>query len=219
MSDTNEPPAPVDPIPPPAPVKPGLYTTEFWMGLAAKLLGAAYAGGLIGDGGTVARLAGLAVVVLTYLGYAVNRGLVKAAAATILLGLLAPAQLACSSPAVQQVKSEGSAAAAAVIDCEKKLAPGQLEAGLVQLALDAATYVLPGGGPDWGKLAELAISDATDLKTCALAEYHAVTSATTRPAGPAALASTPAATPLAAAVQQIKRARGVAAIVTPGGTI
>jgi hypothetical protein len=66
---------------PPTPVKAGIYTSEFWLGLAAKLLGGAYATGLIGDGTTAARIAGLAVVVLAYFGYTVSRGLVKSAAA------------------------------------------------------------------------------------------------------------------------------------------
>jgi hypothetical protein len=57
--------------------KPGWKTTEFWLSLIAKGLGGAYAAGLIGDGTTLSRIAGLAAVVLTYLGYSVSRGMAK----------------------------------------------------------------------------------------------------------------------------------------------
>lgn len=87
------------------PPKPGYKTTEFWLSLAAKLLGAAFAAGLIGDGTPLARIAGLAAVVLTSLGYTVNRAMVKAAAALLLLGLFAGPQLACATTA-STVKAE-----------------------------------------------------------------------------------------------------------------
>lgn len=60
--------------------KPGYKTTEFWLALAAKLLGAAYTAGLIGDGSALARVAGLAAVVLASMGYSVSRGLAKGGA-------------------------------------------------------------------------------------------------------------------------------------------
>lgn len=130
--------------------------------------------------------------------------------------------LSCGSPAIQQVKADVGAGKQAVLDCEKTLAPAQLEAGLVQLMLDAATYVIPGlGGPNWDKLAELAIADVSEVKTCALAEYDAVAAAR-RAASPTALrlaAGPTEPSPLAAALAKVKAARGVSAIVTPGGTI
>ncbi len=52
------------------------------MALFAKLLGALYAFGLVGDGSTFARICGMACVVLAQLGYTVNRAMVKSAAST-----------------------------------------------------------------------------------------------------------------------------------------
>ncbi len=64
-------------IPAPA-VKPGWKTTEFYLSLAALLLGALYASGLMSDAGTTAKLAGLAASTLGALGYTVSRSLLKA---------------------------------------------------------------------------------------------------------------------------------------------
>ena len=61
------------------PTKPGYKTTEFWLSLAAILLGALFASGAISDGGTVAKVAGLASSVLGALGYTVSRTQLKAA--------------------------------------------------------------------------------------------------------------------------------------------
>jgi hypothetical protein len=60
-------------------LKPGYKTTEFWLSLAAMVLGAIYSSGAISDSGTAAKIAGLAASVLGALGYAVSRGLAKAA--------------------------------------------------------------------------------------------------------------------------------------------
>ncbi len=59
----------------------GYRTTEFWFTAAAKLLGLAFASGLIADGSTADRIAGLAVAALATLGYQVSRGLAKGGAA------------------------------------------------------------------------------------------------------------------------------------------
>lgn len=59
-------------------VKPGYKTTEFWLSLAALLLGAITASGLIPLTGPVAQVVGLLVGLLSALGYTVQRGLVKA---------------------------------------------------------------------------------------------------------------------------------------------
>ena len=61
-------------------VKSGWRTTEFWLALAAKLLGALTTTGILGDGTQAMRIAGLAVVILASLGYSYNRATVKAAA-------------------------------------------------------------------------------------------------------------------------------------------
>ncbi len=64
---------------PATPTKPGYKSTEFWLSLAASLLGLAFSSGLIGAGGTAEKIAGLAASVLGALGYAVSRGMTKAA--------------------------------------------------------------------------------------------------------------------------------------------
>jgi len=94
---------------PPTPVKPGIHTSEFWLGLATKLLGGAYATGLIGDGTTAARIAGLAVVVLAYFGYTVTRGLVKSAAAANGNTISAFDPIATPSSTSSEAKSAASA--------------------------------------------------------------------------------------------------------------
>lgn len=142
--------------------------------------------------------------------------------AVLLLGALAaPAMTACHTAPVQQLKDEGSAAVSSTLDCAKKLGPGQLEAGLVVLAGDIATAILSHGAIDWGALAAAAIADVTEVKACALAEYHAVTSKQTSPAAEAKLMSVnaPPVNALASAVAKVKAARGVTAIVTPGGSV
>ncbi len=64
----------------PPPVKPGWKTSEFILSTLAMILGQLYAGGLIGNSGTVAVIAGMAVTVLGALGYTVTRGAIKVAA-------------------------------------------------------------------------------------------------------------------------------------------
>ena len=58
-------------------VKPGYATTEFWLSVAANLVGALMASGLFADGSTVMRVAGVAAMVLATLGYQVARAKVK----------------------------------------------------------------------------------------------------------------------------------------------
>lgn len=60
-------------------IKPGWQTTEFYFALAAKLLSGLFAFGLVGDGSTLSRLAGVAGFVLTQMGYTVSRTLIKTA--------------------------------------------------------------------------------------------------------------------------------------------
>lgn len=61
-------------------IKPGWQTTEFYFALAAKILSGLFAFGLVGDGSTLSRLAGVAGFVLTQMGYTVSRTLIKTAA-------------------------------------------------------------------------------------------------------------------------------------------
>lgn len=58
------------------PLKPGYKTTEFWFSLAATLLTAAFASGALTNS-TALAIAGMAASILTALGYAVSRAMVK----------------------------------------------------------------------------------------------------------------------------------------------
>jgi hypothetical protein len=58
-------------------LKPGYRTTEFWLSLAATLLGAAFASGLIPTDSKWEQVLGLAASVLASFGYTVSRTLVK----------------------------------------------------------------------------------------------------------------------------------------------
>jgi hypothetical protein len=61
-------------------VKAGWKTTEFWFTLAAKVAGVLTTAGVLGDGSTAQRCAGLAVIVLAQFGYTWSRTTLKAAA-------------------------------------------------------------------------------------------------------------------------------------------
>jgi hypothetical protein len=61
-----------------APVKPGYLTTEFYFKLAAMVLSALFASGALTNN-TALAIAGMAASVLTAMGYAVTRAMVKAA--------------------------------------------------------------------------------------------------------------------------------------------
>jgi hypothetical protein len=60
-------------------MKPGYKTTEFWLTLAAFLLGTALASGLIGDGTLASKAIGGALEFLALLGYTAGRTAVKKA--------------------------------------------------------------------------------------------------------------------------------------------
>ena len=62
--------------------KPGYKTTEFWLSLAAMVIGAGMASGSFGDESTLGKVIGLAASVLGALGYTITRGAVKKAAAS-----------------------------------------------------------------------------------------------------------------------------------------
>lgn len=57
--------------------KPGYKTTEFWLSLAAILVGAAFASNVFPAESGGEKILGLAATVLTTLGYTVSRTLVK----------------------------------------------------------------------------------------------------------------------------------------------
>ena len=58
-------------------VKPGYATTEFWLKLAALILTALYASGVIPTSGTAATITAIAATMLGALGYTVSRTMVK----------------------------------------------------------------------------------------------------------------------------------------------
>lgn len=67
--------------------KPGYQTSEFWLKVAAMLLSALYASGVL-TSSTALAVAGIAATVLTALGYTVARTMVKTAALVMLLAML-----------------------------------------------------------------------------------------------------------------------------------
>ena len=64
-------------------MRPGYKSTEFWMSLAAVLVGAVVASGILDETASDLdnRIVGLIVTVLAALGYTATRGIVKANAA------------------------------------------------------------------------------------------------------------------------------------------
>jgi hypothetical protein len=67
-------PTPTDPASEP---KPGYKTTEFWLALAATVVGAAFASNAFPSESSGDKLLGLAAIVLASLGYTVSRTMVK----------------------------------------------------------------------------------------------------------------------------------------------
>jgi len=55
----------------------GYQTSEFYLSLAAMVLGALYASGVLGDGGIDFQIAGIAATVLAALGYQLSRTTAK----------------------------------------------------------------------------------------------------------------------------------------------
>lgn len=58
--------------------KPGYKTTEFWLAVAASLVGFAVASGAFVDGGQIMRGLGLISAALASAGYSHSRGIAKA---------------------------------------------------------------------------------------------------------------------------------------------
>ncbi len=61
------------------PMKPGWKTSEFWLALAANVIGATLAAGILPAESKIAQIAGAAMMVLSTLGYTYSRASVKAA--------------------------------------------------------------------------------------------------------------------------------------------
>lgn len=172
----------------------GYRTTEFWLSLAAKLLGILFASGAIGDGSAVARVAGLAAMVLTALGYTVSRTMVKTAGVLLLAGLFATTQPACAA-----AERAGAAAKVAAIDC-----------GVPKLATAAALVArwavqdALAGEVQWAKHETDAIGFGLGVGSCAYAEFLRAWKAQPRPQA-LAIAAQP--DPLAAAEAGLERLR------------
>lgn len=184
-------------------IKPGWKTTEFYLASAAKLLGVLFASGLVGDGSLAARIAGLAAMALTALGYSVSRAIVKAAAVVLFLAIASSSTLACTA-------GQRAAVAKAAWDCT---APERAEA-VAALTPLADSVIVAAASAD-GKLVDPSklkaafakanlLSDAGALLTCALASATAALIA--HPAAPttgaAGLTIEPAA--LRAAFDQVR---------------
>ena len=58
-------------------MKPGYRTTEFWLTLAANILGSFLASGVIETDSQAMRICGVAAMILTSMGYSVSRGMAK----------------------------------------------------------------------------------------------------------------------------------------------
>lgn len=184
----------------PAPVKPGWQTTEFWLSVAAKLLGILYASGAIGDGTVAARIAGLATTVLAALGYTVARAAVKVAAQradsgtansspttsrapqagrarlTVLIllalgaGVALPAIAALNGCAT--IKADAKKAEVAAIDCTKADAVA-IGAVVAELGTQATVAALGRGSIDWSAIESASWAQGKVIGGCALAEFVA----------------------------------------------
>jgi hypothetical protein len=58
-------------------MKPGYKTSEFWLSVAASLVGFLYASGIISNGSAYDKVLAVAAMALTALGYSVSRGIAK----------------------------------------------------------------------------------------------------------------------------------------------
>lgn len=131
-----------------APPKPGYKTTEFGLNLAAAVVGALLASGLLTDGSTYARIAGMAAMLLSSLGYTWSRTAVKTAVMLLLVGVLAPPQMACGPTAKHVEVTAGHA----VVDCAETEARAQA----VNVMTPVVQAVIQGSTSADGKLIDTA---------------------------------------------------------------
>jgi hypothetical protein len=147
-------------VPVPVPVKPGYLTSEFWLKIAAIVLTALFASGVIPTTGTAATIAAIAATMLGALGYAVSRTLVKTAGAALLLcALFASSQTACGPATTGATRAK-----VAVIDCTKA------DAGQIASVLAGFAPLLKGSAPDWKGVEANAVAAGTAIGGCALQE-------------------------------------------------
>lgn len=147
-------------------VKPGWKTSEFWLNIAAMLLGALFASGLLVNN-TAIQIAGMAATVLGALGYTVVRGGAKKGPTAILLVLLlVPAsstQAGCGNSRDRLANGVG-----AFVDCMKpatKAAAAELEPAMSKLVRDSLSS---DGKADRATLKAIAAPLKSDWSRCAL---------------------------------------------------
>lgn len=146
-------------------VKPGHKTTEFAMSLLAIILGACYATDLIPTGTVYAKVAAIAAITLTALGYTVVRGKVKSGAVALMLFgfALGSSQIGCAT-----LKTKGDAGGRKLLDCAASSARdlvGELAptfGNAVRNALDSS------GKIDRNLIGEIAAPLKTAATRCAL---------------------------------------------------
>lgn len=130
-----------------APPKPGYKTTEWWGHVLAMALTALFASGVLTNS-TAHNIAGIAAAWLGSFGYQVNRSWVKTAAMLLLVGALAPPQMACGSTA----KSVEIAAGHGIVDCAETEARAQA----VNVMTPVVQAVIQGSTSADGKLIDTA---------------------------------------------------------------
>jgi hypothetical protein len=92
------------------PVTPGYRTSEFWISLAAMLVGAILASGALPEHTIAFKIVGVAATILGALGYTVSRTMVKSA---YLAPLPPPAQFMAPAPAPAALAEAQAAASVA----------------------------------------------------------------------------------------------------------
>lgn len=140
---------------------PGWKTSEFWLKVAAMVLTALFASGVIPTAGIAAMIAAIAATMLGALGYTVSRTLVKTAGVMLLFGMFASTQISCAT-----VKAVPGIVEHAVIDCTKQDATKLLALALT-FAEQAVQHAMAGAAIDWNGLEAQAEAEGTSIGSCA----------------------------------------------------
>lgn len=190
-----------EPTSPPTPTKPGYQTTEFYLSLAATVLTALFASGLLTNN-TALAIAGMAATVLTALGYKVSRTLVKTAGAMLLVCLFAGPQLACGArePAARGV--------GAFIDCQAPNVVAMLPDAIALAKSAVMRWISGSGHVDTAGLKNAAAPLKTDLGKCAFDAAIAILTSPRPAVAPGAPASSPLEIDTVALRMAWDRARG-----------
>lgn len=183
-----------DPVPVPTPVTPGWKTTEFRLKVAAFILTALYASGIIPTSGPIATAMAIGATMLGALGYTVSRTLVKTAAAALLVIGLA---IGAGSTLTACTAAQRSAAESALWKCADPVR-AEAVAALTPLAVSAIQAAASADGKllDYSKVKSMfsaanALSDAGVLAMCVVASAFEVLAVPHTPANEA-----PASAPL-----------------------